>query len=586
MAYKPKPPNNQEGKNGDIVIALDKGVNKLYGKANGQWLSFGNGKKIGYRGRVDLSESISDDYIDNLNVANKLHLRRLKEISTDTDQFLMSDNGTIKYVTGANLATYIGLGGSYLLDTTDTFTGTLTVDMNSSASTTTSNYGQKIDLDFSGNPGLSQVVTNYGLDIDFDFTGANATGGTTNSFGINIAMNTEAGSHSGASGIDNTAIKAVLTGDTDTSDTTQIGYDLTITGGDVGSQTGLLINTDDGSTDLKIVSSADTGDYFSIATTTHGATTFTTVDDDATAAHLTLDADGNIELDSANDRFNFNVNGDTLFHLRSSQSVVYYAGTDSLFRSEVTSNRGATTLATVDSSSSDSGHLTIDPAGEINLTPVTEVKSDAPLKIREAAGAVQDTDTYGQIWVKNEDPEELYFTTGGGDDIQITNGTELKTSHNPHVFEFGGLARTQYNNWYYGASTSYGHNYYYFFSTTGSTSTPSAWVDSFPPSFLVPRAGTITGWTVIGNLRSTDTWEWMCMKGDPPTFGSAGNWSLSQIGATQSAGGTANILYKWETTGVSVSVDKNDMLAFFFRRTTDNDTTYAYCEFSAYITME
>ena len=46
MAYKPKPPNNQEGKNGDIVIALDKGVNKLYGKANGQWLSFGNGKKI------------------------------------------------------------------------------------------------------------------------------------------------------------------------------------------------------------------------------------------------------------------------------------------------------------------------------------------------------------------------------------------------------------------------------------------------------------------------------------------------------------------------------------------------------------
>ena len=131
MAYKPKPPNNQEGKNGDIVIALDKGVNKLYGKANGQWLSFGNGKKIGYRGRVDLSESISDDYIDNLNVANKLHLRRLKEISTDTDQFLMSDNGTIKYVTGANLATYIGLGGSYLLDTTDTFTGTLTVDINS-----------------------------------------------------------------------------------------------------------------------------------------------------------------------------------------------------------------------------------------------------------------------------------------------------------------------------------------------------------------------------------------------------------------------------------------------------------------------
>ena len=76
------------------------------------------------------------------------------------------------------------------------------------------------------------------------------------------------------------------------------------------------------------------------------------------------------------------------------------------------------------------------------------------------------------------------------------------------------------------------------------------------------------------------------MKGAQPTFGSAGNWTLSQIGATQSAGGTANILYKWEQTGLSVSVTKNDMLAFFTRRTTDNDSSYAYCEFSAYITME
>ena len=171
------------------------------------------------------------------------------------------------------------------------------------------------------------------------------------------------------------------------------------------------------------------------------------------------------------------------------------------------------------------------------------------------------------------------------------NGSAVQTGTDAgatqlNVFEYGGLARTQYNNWFYGASTSYGHNYFYFFGTTGSTSTPTSWIDSIAPSFLVPRDGTITGYTIIGNNRSTDTWEWICMKGSQPTFGSAGNWSLSQIGATQSAGGTANILYKWETTGVSVSVDKNDMLAFFFRRTTDNDATYAYCEFSAYITME
>ena len=50
---------------------------------------------------------------------------------------------------------------------------------------------------------------------------------------------------------------------------------------------------------LTITDSSDTGDLATLAVTTHGATTLTTVDDDATAAHLVLDVDGNIELDSA-----------------------------------------------------------------------------------------------------------------------------------------------------------------------------------------------------------------------------------------------------------------------------------------------
>ena len=50
---------------------------------------------------------------------------------------------------------------------------------------------------------------------------------------------------------------------------------------------------------LTITDSSDTGDLASLAVTTHGATPLTTTDDDATAAHLTLDADGNITLDAA-----------------------------------------------------------------------------------------------------------------------------------------------------------------------------------------------------------------------------------------------------------------------------------------------
>ena len=53
------------------------------------------------------------------------------------------------------------------------------------------------------------------------------------------------------------------------------------------------------------------------------------------------------------------------------------------------------------------------------------MKSDVPLKIKEAANATTDTAAYGQLWTKNETPCELYFTTDAGDDIQITDGTSM-----------------------------------------------------------------------------------------------------------------------------------------------------------------
>ena len=59
---------------------------------------------------------------------------------------------------------------------------------------------------------------------------------------------------------------------------------------------GIQLDVEDGGVDLRIESSADSGDYFQIQTTTHGATTITTVDDDATAADLTFTIDGDINL--------------------------------------------------------------------------------------------------------------------------------------------------------------------------------------------------------------------------------------------------------------------------------------------------
>jgi len=77
----------------------------------------------------------------------------------------------------------------------------------------------------------------------------------------------------------------------------------------IGNGTGSLVPTtplqyfNDGAesntSTLSILSNQDSGDKFTIATTTHGATTLTTIDDDAAAAHFEIAADGDITLDAA-----------------------------------------------------------------------------------------------------------------------------------------------------------------------------------------------------------------------------------------------------------------------------------------------
>ena len=54
-----------------------------------------------------------------------------------------------------------------------------------------------------------------------------------------------------------------------------------------------------------------------------------------------------------------------------------------------------------------------------------EIQTTSSIKIKEISSAPNDTAAYGQLWVKTATPNELYFTTDAGDDIQITSGTSL-----------------------------------------------------------------------------------------------------------------------------------------------------------------
>ena len=91
----------------------------------------------------------------------------------------------------------------------------------------------------------------------------------------------------------------------------------------------------------------------------------------------------------------------------------------------------ATTI-TADDLEVDSGTLSIDETNNrvgVGLTtPKTALTVEGPVTLKEQASADGDTAAYGQVWVKNATPNELYFTTDAGDDVQITSGTSVAGS--------------------------------------------------------------------------------------------------------------------------------------------------------------
>jgi len=57
------------------------------------------------------------------------------------------------------------------------------------------------------------------------------------------------------------------------------------------------------------------------------------------------------------------------------------------------------------------------------ITTTGAITSDGSLFLKEKADATADTAAYGQLWVNTATPNQLYFTTDAGDDIQLTDGT-------------------------------------------------------------------------------------------------------------------------------------------------------------------
>ena len=149
-----------------------------------------------------------------------------------------------------------------------------------------------VDINFDKTGNSTSNNTMIGINLDMDNT--TATNGTNAMTGIKVTPTLTHAATAGTTLVKGAEIVATGSGP---GNTTTRALDVTATGADFNQ--GLFMNVADGGVDIKMVSSADSGDNCTIATTTHGATTIATVDDDGAAAHLTLAPDGDVIISGA-----------------------------------------------------------------------------------------------------------------------------------------------------------------------------------------------------------------------------------------------------------------------------------------------
>lgn len=316
-----------------------------------------------------------------------------------------------------------------------------------------------------------------------------------------------------------------------------------------------------------------------------------------TTSEIRLDSGGVVNLDAANtnDTFGvqFSLNGTMVGNITGHHAKTYFtlyenigASTNDKFYIGCGAN-GATDIGTQDGAGT-AADLTIVPDGSLSLEPSASLTLKSSVHQLEQASADADQAGYGQLWTKNATPNELYFTNDAGNDIQITSGSSMAgggggTSY--WIQQWSGRAYTKNLNWFR-PNSIYGIAYYNWNTNTNSTSLPSTWPDSNNPMIVVPKDCTLTEYNFTGNFNSAQTYEVALMKGTGVTYGSAGDYTLSNVGSTQSQAATAMILYSIGETGLSVSLSKGDMLVPFVRRTTLDSVSQFFFELSMSIVCE
>jgi len=193
---------------------------------------------------------------------------------------------------GSSLATALTIDDTRKATFTTTSTNSVEIDQQYSVTDASALVGLDIDIDKTG----ASSTNNSMIGINLDMDNTSATGGTNTMTGMKVTptlIHAADGGTTLAKGIE-----VVVTGGTPGGSTAR-ALDLTATGADFNQ--GIYMAIADGGPDIKMVSSADSGDFATIAVGAAGATTFTTVDNGGAAANLRFDVDGDFEVEPAGD---------------------------------------------------------------------------------------------------------------------------------------------------------------------------------------------------------------------------------------------------------------------------------------------
>ena len=184
-------------------------------------------------------------------------------------------------------STFAGVVNTGVVNSTVTAATGVTLDHNYSVTTASTTIGLDIDFDKTGN--TTSDNTMIGINVDMDNT--EASNGTNTMIGAKLTPTLQ---HAVAAGITLVKGMEITATGSGPGNTTTRALDLTATGADFNQ--GLFMKIDDGGPDIKMLSSADTGDFCTMATGANGAFTITTTDDDGANGHINLMPDGNVGI--------------------------------------------------------------------------------------------------------------------------------------------------------------------------------------------------------------------------------------------------------------------------------------------------